>query len=85
MRDGYHWFTAEPDFFDYYFLGYIPYMIHQDVEQAIKQYGPSAQLDEFLRRWRLNVQARNWLNHWRLPPQDHAFVQFHNTYLKLRK
>jgi hypothetical protein len=56
-----------------------------EVRQCIDQYGPSEQLDQCLDNWRQQVQARNWLNSFRLPESDQVFVEFHNKYLEIRR
>lgn len=55
-----------------------------EVQQAVEAYGVGRRLDQFLREWRNDVEARNWLNNWCLSPQDQAFVNFHNQYLRDR-
>lgn len=63
---------------------YIDNKLPEEILEAVQNTPPGPHLDQKLFEWRKTVEARNWLNNWKLPEPDQAFVQFHNEYLKLR-
>ena len=61
------------------------YKLPSEVQKAIEFYGSGHKLDQFLADWRRDVEARNWYNNWVMSPQDRAFVDFHNQYMRERR